>query len=422
MPLYIERPGGGTAVFPDDYRERLEGNGYVLHSDGTFRQGAEVIPETPETPEPFVPQEYEGIPQQMFEDDFRGFLISLKSKNGGAYVNDNGGEEHFRSIWESGQAHFGLTTSIPDAVGDDTGTLSETDRILELEQQLERERKQREAEAKAADQRSARAIIEETLGSYGLGSLSGDIWKWIKDGQGVAEVMQNIRKTSDYAERFPAMEMRRQAGMAPISADQYIALEKSYGEVLNYWEMPAGFYDAKNDFTELIGSDRSPELLSRLLSEGYNRVANTAPEVRSAFANYFGVRGDTALAAMYLDPERGTQTLINMARTAVAGGIAKQQDISLGQDLASQISAFNPSEASLRSGFSQVNSLRPVTRETVSETRDISIQDAAAAQFGLDNSAREKIQRRVSSRQSAFRGGGGAASTGQGFIGLGSES
>jgi len=423
MPLNIEF-NGRNATFPDDYQGRLEDQGYTKHSDGVWRVGAEVIPETPAAPEPgFVEEEYEGFREQFFQEDFRGFLISVKSQFGGAYVNDNGGEDRFRTIWEAGQTHFGYKDSLPGSeTNDGTGFPTEEDRILALQEQLEQERKQREAEAKAAEQRSARAIIGDTLDSYGLNSLSDDIWKWIQDGQSVPEVMENIRKSSDYAERFPAMSIRTQQGLAPISTDQYIALERSYSEVLGFWEMPAGFYDGKDDFTNLIGSDRSPELLSRLLSEGYNRVANTAPEVRAAFANSFGVQGDTALAAMYLDPDRGTQTLIDMARTAVAGGVAKQQDIDLTQDLASQISAFNPSESSLRSGFSQVNSLRPVTRETVSESRDISIGDVTEAQFGLNNSSREDIQRRISSRQSAFRGGGGAASTGQGFIGLGSES
>lgn len=284
----------------------------------------------------------------------------------------------------------------------------------------EEARQAREA-AEQMRQQSAKAYIQNLLDLYGLGGLAKQAWTWIQDGATEPEVLQKMRETQIYKDRFPAMAIRKNAGLAPIDEGTYVELERRYAELASYYQLPTSFYDQASDFTELIGSNRSPEQMAQIFEQGYVRVTQTAPEVRAAFARYYGVQGDAALAALYIDPDRGAQTLIRMASVAVAGGIAEQADINLSLGLADRIAEFNPSVGTLRQNFGAVNQLRPVQRESVSETTDITMEDMVGAQFGFNNPAYEDIQRRIASRQSAFRGGGSAAATSQGFIGFGAE-
>ena len=269
------------------------------------------------------------------------------------------------------------------------------------------------------EQLSARGYLNGLLDFYGLGSLSGWAWDQILAGNPAEMVIQELRERPEYKQRFPAMEARRNAGLSPITEAEYIQLESSYRSVMLRGQLPSGFYDSKDDFTDLISKDISPELISERIQEGYLKVAFTAPEVRNAFSRYYGVAGDAALAAMFIDPDAAHQVLLDQASAAVAGGIAERVGFTVGRDLAEEITAFDPSTFQLESGFQQADLLRPVARETVSESVDIIDDDLIRAQFGVSSADAAAVRRRLETRRAAFSGGGGSAATNRGFLGLG---
>ena len=442
MPFGLLRPDGSYVVMDDIYRSTVDPS-RIVELDGDGRpNGAPPAPTytryATNLPNPNTIR-FEDINPQYFQEDFRGFTLALRSQYGGSAV-FNFGEDAMAALWQQGRTQYGIDSfpgeintpepgsfpsTVPGGIDDGPVAVDPTQAILdEMRRQSElaaQRAAEAEAEATRARQESARAYLEGLLDRYGLGSLGGWAWERIVAGDPNEKILQEMRETTQYKNRFPAMQARRTAGLAPISEEEYINLERSYREVLAFSQMPTGFYDQQSDFTELIGSDLSPALLMERIQEGYLRVTQTAPEVREAFRQYYGVAGDAALAALYLDPDKGSQTLIRQAQAAVAGGIASQTSIDIDRALAEEVSAFNPTAAQLRAGFGNVDALRPLTVESVSENQDITLADSTRAQFGLDSDARSALQRRIQTRRAAFSGGGGAAVTQRGFLGLGTN-
>lgn len=419
----------------------LEAQGYVRDSDGVYRiPSSDPVITTPESNSPGDSGPVGGtinfgdLNEGYFQDDFDGFVANLRSEYGDpavVYV----GESALREMWQQGRDQYGLdeaTSEDPLNSGEvfaypdfprldnepDSAYFARVAREQQATLSQEAQRQAREATARA-NRESSRAIVSRFLDQFGLTGLEGFVNEMIAKNSSAEEILLEVEQHQVYKARFPAMQLRSNAGLAPISAAEYVELERDYGALLQHYSMPSGFYDGADDFTKLIAGNTSPSLLAEVLQKGYNRVANTSPEVRAAFAEYYGVQGDAALAAMYVDPEVGAQVLIKKAEAAVAGGIAQRAGIDINRGLAEEITAFGADVGTLNRGFGQVNQLRPITRETVAEADDITLGDVTRSTFGLDFETGQDIQNRISSRLSAFRGGGGAALTGEGVSGLG---
>ncbi|MGA4923326.1 hypothetical protein, partial [Bacillus subtilis] len=63
--------------------------------------------------------------------------------------------------------------------------------------------------------------------------------------------------------------------------------------------LPKDFYDSPTDFSALIGKFANPMQIADRTVAAYKQVSTAAPEVRSAFADFFGPVGDHALAAFF---------------------------------------------------------------------------------------------------------------------------
>ena len=271
-------------------------------------------------------------------------------------------------------------------------------------------------------QNSSKAFMTTILDRYGLGGLAG--WAWEKVGEFIPdeEIMLLLRDHPDYKARFPGMEGRFASGLNAISEEQYISLERTYFQIMRASGLPTSFYDGREDFTNFIVNDLSPAELSSRIEDGYNRVTQTDPAVRTAFEEFYGGSADAALAAMFLDPDRAAPMLMKMARTAEVAGIGRRSGVNIGQGQSEEIAAFSPTAAQTNAGFSQVNSQADLEQETFTEFNNLRSGDLISAAFNTSGGveARQKIRQRRNSRLAAFAGGGGAAFfQGQGFIGTG---
>ena len=270
---------------------------------------------------------------------------------------------------------------------------------------------------KAKENADAYALMQDYLSQWGLGTLGKWAWEQIQKGKSNAEILLELRKQPEYQARFPAMAALEKQGVA-LSPREYVELEQGYRQMFKAAGLPPGFYDKNEDFTDLIANNLSPNEVAQRISQGYQKVAQTAPEVRAAFKEYFGVSGDSALAAYYLDPEKSAPVLIRQAETATVGGVASRWDVDLGRGKASKLASMGVDADQAQAGFQKVAELAPVFAESVDETKDFTAAEHGTnAVFGLNAQAGAKIERRIASRNAAFGGGGGAAQTraGTGF-------
>lgn len=172
---------------------------------------------------------------------------------------------------------------------------------------------------------------------------------------------------------------------------------------------PADFYNSPDDFTRLLVADVSPNELRQRVESGYNRMMMAPPEVRDVFNDWFGVNGNSALAAFFLDPDRAKPVIMKMAEQAFVGGSGRRFGFEIDPSVAANIVETGGS-AQAPDAFAGLAEARAYFDETISETTDIQAEDEGVrAAFALDGEAAQVVRRRQEQRAAQF---GGVANTG----------
>jgi hypothetical protein len=273
------------------------------------------------------------------------------------------------------------------------------------------------------DQNDAFAYISDLLSSYGLPGLSDWAWDQIVQGSSSDQIIQSMRQQPEYAARFPGMALRRAAGLNAISEGEYVSYERQAQQLMRAAGMPAGFWDTPEDFAKLIGNDVSVNELNQRITNAYLRVATAPAEVRSAFTNFFGPDGDVAFAAYFLDPDRAMPLLDKAVTEAEIAGTGARFGVGIDEAMAGRLADIGVNLGSANQGFGQLAQRASLFDESVSERRDLQInQEGVAATFGTDTESAGLVQRRQEQRAADFSGQDGAAVTQKGIVGLGSTS
>lgn len=269
---------------------------------------------------------------------------------------------------------------------------------------------------------SAKTILRQ----FGLDGLIPIVDGWIRGGMSWEEAQVQLLDLSTDAgktfdARFPAIRLRRQAGKPALTAAEIVNYEKNATDILRAAGLPQGFYDTKDDFTDLLVKDVSLNELNQRVNNGFAAVAKAPAQVREAFSQFFGANGDAALASYFLDGEKALPMLTQAVATAEVGGAGLQFGYGLGQQRAEQLARTGVDYGKAVQGFDNLSSLRSVFDETISESVDLTEQGTGVdAVFNLDGGqAKKQVQDRVDQRKAAFGGAGGAAAGQQGVFGLG---
>jgi hypothetical protein len=268
---------------------------------------------------------------------------------------------------------------------------------------------------------SAMDVIGRRLETYGLGSLSNFVWNLITQENITSEyaLIERIRETDQYKQRFPAMKMRRDRNLNAISEQDYINLENSYRETMKIAGMPRGLFDGPEDFTSLITGDVSPKELQQRVQAGYQAVAQSNPQVINEMKRLYGV-DDSMLAAYFLDPEKATPMLLRQAQSAqIAAEATLQADMGITAGTAEQLAVAGVTQEQARAGFQAIQAGQelfvplPGTTEAA-----IAQEEQVAGVFGTSSAAQQRIRQRTRERQATFEAGGRFAGQGTTVTGL----
>lgn len=270
-------------------------------------------------------------------------------------------------------------------------------------------------------QESAMDVISRRLDAYGLGTLSNFIWKLITEENITSEyaLIERIRETEQYKQRFPAMKMRRDQNLSAISEQEYINLENSFRETMKIAGLPANMFDTPEDFTALISGDVSPNELKMRINQGYVAVAQSNPQVIQEMKRLYGV-DDSMLAAYFIDPERATPMLLRQAQAAqIAGEATLQAEMAITAATAEELAVAGITQEKARAGFQTIEAAEelfvplPGTTEAA-----IAQEEQIAGIFGTSAAAQQRIRRRTRERQATFEAGGRFAGQGTTVTGL----
>lgn len=271
----------------------------------------------------------------------------------------------------------------------------------------------------------ASEMISQFLGQYGLGSLGAWAWQRYQQLGGGTDAMNIIQlevtQRPEFAARFPAIAARAKLGLSPISPADYVHYEQGLNQMMHQYGLP--FDQTSPNFsgyvTKLLSGDVSLTEAQDRIGNEYAKVAQAPQSVRDAFAGYFGVKGDAALAALYLDPNESLPELDRMSQAAVLGGTGVNFGVKLDKtqamDLAQHVTTGDGSQQ-----FATVQQMASLYSENVGETKDLTQQQGVEAAFGVNGNDQLMLTRRLQERNAKTSGGGGAAVSSAGYIGTGS--
>lgn len=262
-----------------------------------------------------------------------------------------------------------------------------------------------------ARERDALTILRDVFTSYDLASLVPRIEEMIKGGIDASAVPILLQETPEYKQRFAANEIRKKNGLSVLSPDNYIATEKSIRQVMMAAGLPTGFYDQREDFTNLIAADVSPtELKSRVdaASEAIHKVP------ASALAYFKQWYSTSDLVAFALDPTKAEPLVEKRIRAAEAAAIAGTDNVNLSQATAENIGAQGFSLDAVRQRFGFIGQELPNANkldQIYGQPGDSITPDDMVNEVFFDNATQTQKRQKLASQERAAFSGTGAANS-----------
>lgn len=284
------------------------------------------------------------------------------------------------------------------------------------------------------------AQISQYLSSMDLGGLfsmaggkpSGWLWDQITSGiDNQAAIQISMENTTQFQQRYGVIaQIRKQAAAGePVhvpTVAQVREYETTVASTMRQAGIPNFMYDSYQDLQDLMLKGLSPLEVEQRLGQTWDRVQNTDPAVREQYGQFFGIQGDAALAATYLDPTKTLASLERMSRMAYTGGMGHRMGVDIDSATAERIANLPSTDAQIVQGLGQVGQMETsgILTESLDESgKDLTNKTATDATFFGDGTALSDLERRAAERGSLGKGGvGGAARTNAGMIGAGSAS
>jgi len=323
-----------------------------------------------------------------------------------------------RAVADAGVSDVQRVTPVPTPVPTEDPDARLRQEIADLQAELQADRaaqRQLLEEQTRIRQRDARQTIRQVLETYGLAELADFTYTEIIAKETVNinnpdAIVFALREQPAFQKRFAGNAARLKKGLPELTPAEYLSLEDQYRTTLRANGLPTEFYDAPDDFQQLIEGDVSIQEFNDRISEGYRAVADADPEVKRQMKQLYGVT-DGDLAAYFLDPAKAAPLLTRQARAAqIAARSAEQAGIQLTGSFAEELAARGITEAEAQRGFGEIGALGELT-QTFAGEQGLTQQQLIGGQFGYDIAAQEELARRKRGRVAAFEGGGQFART-----------
>jgi hypothetical protein len=260
----------------------------------------------------------------------------------------------------------------------------------------------------SGDNRDAYMAITSLFKNYGLESLSGKIFDYVKNGYGADTISILLQDTPEYKDRFIGNEARKKAGLPVLSPAEYLATESAYRQVMESAGLPKGFYDNKNDFADLIGKNVSPTEMKDRVDLAVQATTLASDAYKQALKQV-GI-GDGDMVAYFLDEKKAMPYLTKAAATARIGAEALQQGLSFDAGYAEGLAKAGISADQARQGYSTIaNEMNTLSSLGSIYGEEWNQREAERAAFEGAASAVAKRKRLASQERGQFGGSAGTA-------------
>lgn len=246
------------------------------------------------------------------------------------------------------------------------------------------------------------------LNEFGLSSLGDFLRDLILDGTtDSASLMLALQQTNEWKTRFAGNEMLRQSGLGVLSPAEYLAVERSYAQVMRNYGLPSGFYDDPSDFAQWIGRSVSAAELQQRVSAYADIAKREDPAIRQQLQSMGLTQGD--FLAYVMDPNRAAPLIMRQYQTALLGGAARRAGVSdLNNDYLGHLSDIGISEQQAAQGYGAIGASQDEAR-TLSKVYGIEygLRDMEAEVFENSAGASTKRRRLASQERASFSGSSG---------------
>jgi len=256
-------------------------------------------------------------------------------------------------------------------------------------------------------QRDANAAVLNLFTQYGLASLAPVIMSYIKNGYSADTASIMLQDTTEYKTRFAGNAARIKAGLSVLSPAEYLATEKSYGQIMSKYGLPAGFHDQPSDFQKFIEADVSPVELDQRAQSASDFVNRNDAQDLAYFKQYYST-GD--MIAYALDPTRAAPLVGKAFEASKIGGAAATQGVGVSQLVSEDLAGRGITADQASQGFGIVSADQKAAVPLTSiYGSDLSQQDLIDSTFKSDAAATAKVKKLASQERAAFGGSGGAS-------------
>lgn len=200
--------------------------------------------------------------------------------------------------------------------------------------------------------RDAFLALKTVFADFGLDSLAGKIYDYVKNGYSADTISILLQDTDEYKKRFSANELRKKAGLSVLSPAEYIATENSYRQIMKASGLPKGFYDGQDDFTGFLAGDMSPtELKDRVdLATQASVLANSS--YKQALQQMGVSQGE--IAAYFLDQTKALPFIQKAAAQAAIGAEALERGFQFDQRYAEELATSGISREQAGQAYARI--------------------------------------------------------------------
>jgi hypothetical protein len=256
--------------------------------------------------------------------------------------------------------------------------------------------------------RDAFMAIESLFKGYGLESLAGKIYDYVKNGYSGDTISILLQDTPEYKTRFSGNEARKAAGLPVLSPGEYLSTESSYRQIMQQAGLPVGYYDQPSDFANWIGKDVSPTEIQTRVDLATQATVLANPAYKQAL-NQMGI-DDAHLTAYFLDTTKALPFVQKAAATAAIGAQALATGLGFDQSYAEQLATAGVTQDQAKQGYQDIAQASQ-TMNTLGKIYGEAWNQRTSEQLTFEGNAEAaaKKGRLLSQERGSFSGSGGGA-------------
>lgn len=261
--------------------------------------------------------------------------------------------------------------------------------------------------------------LDRLLNEWGLGELSGLARQLIGEGAGEAKVVDQIRRTPQYQDRYRAKVERERLGLPPISEAQVIEYEGNARRIFQALGVPKSALT--KDITDgALINDVDIEEFGKRTQMHFTRLVYADPETQQQYRQLYQ-QGITPgeIVGMMLNPKNTMPELESKLAAAEIGGAAQRGGFTLGRTTVEGFAKAGIDKGTANRVFGVLAQNRTLLEQLVGETGFTpSIEEASAGLFGLKAEGTQALERKAAGRRAEFEPAVGTQVSQAGLLGL----